>query len=395
MKRSCAFTFVAALAMSGVAAGQTRTEGRFHTGVLSWTPTLSLRDAGLDTNVYEEAANPKRDHVAVFSPRVDGLLRLTSADVRFGGTADFVYYQRYTSERSINTRTTVGVDLRAWRVRPFGRGSFLDSRERVNSEIDVRARRSDRELGGGFGIQLTPRGVLEVAGTFNQSTFRQGETFRGVDLARRLNRETFGSNVRFVYELTPLTQFVVEGAGSQDRFTLSPEYDANSMRASAGVRFEPDALLNGHAIVGFRRIDPIGARAFGYEGITAAIELGYVLLQRTRFDVKIGRDTSYSFQSQPYFLQTTYGGQVLHNLVGAVDVFGLASWETLDYPGLEEVDLPTDSLAITKYGGGVAIRPGDRIRVTVNYEHTERTSAFVLDRNYDRHRLYTNITYGF
>jgi hypothetical protein len=384
--------------MSGGAAAQTRTEGRFHTGVVSWTPTLTLRDTGLDTNVYEEAATPKRDQVAVFAPQVDGLLRLAAADVRFGGTADFVYFQRYTTERSINTRGTVGFDLRGWRVRPFGRGSFLDSRERVNSEIDVRARRSDREVSGGLGLQVTARGVLEVAGRFSQSAFRQGEMFRGVDLAQRLNRETVGTNVRFVYDLTPLTRLLVEGAGSQDRFTLSPAYDADSMRVSAGFRFEPDALVDGHAIVGFRRIDPIGERAFGYEGITVAVELGYVLLQRTRFEVKIGRDTSYSFEAQPYFLQTNYGGQILHNLVGAVDVMGLVSRETIDYPGLPGLDgqeLPADSLAITKYGGGVAIRPGERIQLTINYEYIERMSAFVLDRNYDRHRLYTNITYGF
>ncbi len=274
MKSPCVFTVVAALAMSGGVAAQTRTEGRFHTGALSWTPTLTLRDAGFDTNVFEEAVSPKRDQVAVFSPQVDGLLRLAAADVRFGGTADFVYFQRYTTERSINTRSNVGFDLRGWRVRPFGRGSFLDSRERVNSEIDVRARRSDREVSGGLGIQVTPRGVLEVAGRFGQSTFRQGEMFRGVDLAQRLNRETVGTNVRFVYDVTPLTRLLLEGAGSQDRFTLSPAYDADSMRIGAGFRFEPDALVNGHAIIGYRRIDPVGERAFGYEGITVAVDLG-------------------------------------------------------------------------------------------------------------------------
>ena len=393
MNRTCAFTLVAVVAMSGGAAAQT--DSRFHTGVLNWTPTLSLREAGIDSNVFDEALDPKRDGSAILSPQVTGNLQLTAAEVRFEGGADFVYFHRYAAERSVNSRANVRMDLRGWRVRPFIGGSFLNARERVNSEIDVRARRGDREVATGLGIQLTARAALQVGGSFTQSTFRQGQIFHTVDLARRMNRESVAGNTRLLYELTPLTRLVVEGAASRDRFTLSPEYDADNLRGTAGVEFQPDALLKGRATIGFHRIEPIGALAFGFQGVTAQVQLGDILLQRTRFDVRIGRDTSYSVGPQPYFLRTIYGGEVLHTLLQRVDVFGLASWETLDYAAIPERFLTAHTLHVMRYGGGVAVRAAERVRVTITYDYTERDAPLAPERNYDRQRLYTTITYGF
>lgn len=395
MTKPSALAILAILTFPGTAVGQAAPEGRFRTGALSWTPTLTLRDAGTDSNVYDEATNPKRDTSAVFAPQVEGIIQLAGANVRFGGGADFVYFHQYTAERSVNTRGNVRIEQRGWRFRPFGRASFLDSRERVNSEIDVRARRADRDVGAGLGIQLTPRGMLELAGGFNQSTFRQGETFRGIDLARRLNREMVSGSLRFLYELTPLTRFLAEGSASRDRFTLSPAYDADNVRGRVGVEFAPDALFRGRATVGFHRLEPLGSLAVGFDGLTAGVDIGYVLLQRTRFDLRVSRDASYSVEAQPYFLQTVYGGQILHTLFQRVDVFGHTSAEALDYPGLPERLIPADTLNVTRYGGGIAIRPATHMRMTINYELTERKGQLRPERSYDRRRLFTTVTYGF
>lgn len=394
MTRACVSVVVALCGMSGAAAAQTPS-GRFQSGALAWTPTLTLRDAGVDSNVYDEPINPRRDHSAVLAPHVEGVLALSAGDVRFAGGVDFVYFQRYTSERSLNTRGNVRVNVRMLRIRPFATLAVLDARERVNSEIDVRARRAERDVGGGIGVGLTPRGTLEVGGSFTTATFRQGEVFRGVDLAHRLNRETTSGLVRFRYEVTALTKFVVEGSTSRDRFTLSPGYDAKNTTAKAGFEFEPDAVLKGRATVGFHRLEPLGPLGFGFDGVTAGIELGYVLLQRTRFDIRIDRGTSYSLEAQPYYLRTAYGGEIAHTLFAPIDVFVRGAWETLDYPGIPEQKLEADTLEVTRFGGGVAIRPGRRITMTINYEISERVGQLFPDRQYDRHRLYTNVTYGF
>jgi hypothetical protein len=395
MKRTLAFAFSALFGVPGIAAAQTQTNGRFQSGALTWTPTISLRDAGVDSNVYDEPTNPRRDRSAVLSPQVDGLFRLSAAEVKFAGGADFVYFQRYTQERSVNTRGNARVEFRMMRIRPFGSVAVLDARERVNSEIDVRARRAERDVTAGVGLGLTPRGTLEVRGSFATATFREGEIFRGVDLAQRLNRETTTGSVRLGYEVTPLTKFFVEGSTSRDRFTLAPGYDSKNLTANAGFEFAPDALLQGRATVGFHKLEPLGPLGFGFDGLTAGVDIGYVLVQRTRFDIRIARDTSYSFEAQPYFLRTAYGGEISHTLFNPIDLFVRGAWETLEYPGIVEQELPADTLEVTRFGGGVVIRPGRRINMSINYEISERTADTLPDRRYDRQRLYTNVTYGF
>jgi hypothetical protein len=395
MNRSLALALVAAVLVPALASAQQQPQGRFQTGAVTWTPTLSLREAGIDSNVYDEPTNPREDQSAVIAPEVDGIITMRSADVRFNGGVDFVYFHTYAAERSINSRGNVRADLRLSRIRPYATVAFLDARERVNSEIDVRARRSDQAFGGGIGIEISPRGVVELGASMSDSSFRQGETFMGVDLAQRLNRQGTGANLRFKYEVTPLTRFVTEAGASRDRFTQAPGFDTNNATISAGFEFEPDALLKGKARIGYHRIDAVGALASAYEGVTAAVELGYVLMQRTRFDVRVLRDTSYSFEAQPYFVQTVYGGEVLHTIVGPIDIFVRGSRETLDYPAVAERGLESGQLEVMRYGGGVALRPGPRVRMTINYEFTERLGHISADRRYDRRRLYTNVTYGF
>lgn len=392
MKTMLRLVLLGLLVSPAPVAGQT--DGRFRSGVLTWTPTLTLRDAGVDSNVYDEATNPRRDNSAIVSPAVAGLLDFATVDVTFAGSADFVYFQRFTSERSVNRRASARVELGTWRIKPFARGRYFEGRERVSSEIDVRARRTDTAAGAGVAVQVTPRGTLELAGDVITSRFLQGASFRDVDLARRMNRETTGGTARFAYELTPLTRLVAEGSASRDRYTLSPAYDADNTSGRAGFEFEPDAVIRGRAVVGFHRIEPVGDLAFAYRGITASVEIGYVLLGRTRFDVRVARDTNGTFAEQPYYLQHLYGGEILHNVLGPLDVIARMSRETLDYPGIPERLLAEDTLEITRYGGAVALRPGARVHLSITYELVDRVSR-LPDRSYDRRRLYTTLTYGF
>jgi hypothetical protein len=370
-------------------------QARFHTGNFSWTPMVTLREAGLDTNVYDEAADPKRDNLAVVAPQVDGTLQLASATLVVGGAAEFVYFQRYTDERSFNKRGSARIEVPLSRIKPYGALSYADARERQNTEVDLRARRTDRQFTAGLGVQATNRAELELGLRGSDSRYESGEVFRGVDLATRLDHDTAGVLARLRYEVTPLTTFTVEGDASRDRFVRAPDYDIDNVRVLVGFEFAPDAVLQGKALVGYHEIRPQGALALGYDGLTAAVEVGYVLLGRTRLDARVLRETTQSIEAQPYYLRTTYGGEILHNLVGPIDVIGRASRELLEYPGIPERQIENDTLHLTRYGGGLAIRAADRLRFTINYEFATRRGVNVPLRNYDRTRAYTTITYGF
>jgi hypothetical protein len=387
---------VAALALFAIIpASQAAAQGRFQTGNLSWTPTITLRDAGLDTNVYDEPTDAKRDHLAVISPQVDGALELGAGSLSLAGSADFVYFRRYTEERSVNRRVSARVEVPLSRIRPFGGVAYNDTRQRQNSEIDLRARRRDREVTAGLGLSLTSRATFEVAARRFDSRFRQGEIFRGVELATRFNRDTNGASARIRYHVSPLTTFTLEADASRDHFVLSPEFDADNLRATAGFLFSPDAIIKGRALVGYHKLNPRGPRTFGYDGLTASVDIGYVLMGRTRFDARILRDTVDSLEAQPFYVQTTYGGEILHNVFGPVDVIGRASREKLDYESLPDRLIPAHTLDVNRYGGALAIRAAERVRLTLNYEFSERQGGVLPDRHYERERFYTTISYGF
>src|SRR5215470_13403090 len=78
---------------------------RIHIGPLFVNPTLALTNAGVDTNVFNEATvdSPKEDFTLTVTPAANMWLRLGrswwNAEVR----EDLVYYQKYASERSVNS----------------------------------------------------------------------------------------------------------------------------------------------------------------------------------------------------------------------------------------------------------------------------------------------------
>jgi hypothetical protein len=394
MKTACAFVFLLLLGVGSVGA-QSLPEGRFRTGSFSWTPTLTLRDAGVDTNVFDEARDPKQDTIAVVAPAVQGHLETGLWTVKLAGNAEFVYFRRYTNERSINGHGSVRAEVGLSRFRPFVVVDALDTRERQNSEIDLRARRAQREFGGGTRIEAFSRTAFELSATRATVDFREGELFRGEDVAQRLNRSSTTVGGRMLVRLTPLTTFAVEGDAMRDEFTFRPDQNTDNLRFNAGFEFAPDAVIHGRAKVGIHEMTPNGTTAIGYRGLTAAFDIGYLLLGRTSFTGRISRDTAYSLEEQPYFLQTRYGVDVTHNLIGAFDLLGHYTHETLDYPGIPQRNLLDHLDEIARYGGGVAIRPSERTRVAFNYEFARRTSGESADLSFDRRRLYTTVTFGF
>ena len=91
-----------ALAPSPAAAQSDSDRPSLRLGPVEFRPRLVFRDVGIDNNVFNEHTNPKRDFTLTASPDLEisthpGRLRLA-----YTSAADFVYFRKYTSERSRN-----------------------------------------------------------------------------------------------------------------------------------------------------------------------------------------------------------------------------------------------------------------------------------------------------
>ena len=151
-----------------------------------------------------------------------------------------------------------------------------------------------------------------------------------------------------------------------DMFALQPERDTRNVRANVGFQFAPDAVISGHALVGYHAMEakwkdyPGGAGTFS--GVTASVDLTVVLVDRTQFVVRAGRDTTYSASlRQPFYLSTVGEVEVTHALVGPVKLLARGRHESLGYAATTFANARTDQVGFV--GGGLAVRMSSKARV--------------------------------
>jgi hypothetical protein len=392
---------VAQLVFASAAMAQAQTDtnpSRFVLGPLGWTPTLTLRDAGVDSNVFNTPSTetPKQDVTGSLTPSVDSVLTLGVMQLATQGRADFVYFERYTNERAINGRVAGRMQFPTTRVHPILTGSWERAKERTSNEIDIRAPRTEMGYSVGLGAQITPGSSLTVTGGLSDLRYDEGTKFQGADLAARLNRQTKTANATFRGTLTPLTKFVVMLDGARDEFTAAASHNSDNLRGFTGLEFAPDAIIRGHAGIGYHKMLPRGSDlSLNFSGWTSQADLSYTLLGRTRFTGRTSHDTSYSgLENRPYYVSTIGGLEVTHNLVGPIDLELRGNREKLDYTATS-TGLPARREFADTLGGGLIIRMSMQTRIGFHYDDLQRRSSDGPQSEYSRRHMYTSVTYGF
>jgi hypothetical protein len=309
---------------------------------------------------------------------------------------EFVYYDKYADERSIN-----GFYKGGWLV-PFTRfttqvnGSYLMTKDRPGFEIDERARRAETTVDGSIEVRALSRTFLGIRVKRRDIAYDESATFLQESLRVQLNRTVTEGAVTFRHELTPLTSFTVDVLREQARFPFAPLRDADSTQIVAGVKFDPYALLKGSATVGYRDFQPRVAGLPRYRGSTAAVDLTYLALVSTKITIRGTRDVQYSYDvNQPYYLQSGVSGEVMQKILGPLDIVGRAGFAALDYRDREgaEVLVSNRRDTVRLFGGGIGYRIGKDVRLGFNVDYQKRDSQ-VLTRQYEGLRCGTSVTYG-
>lgn len=369
--------------------------GRFRLGPFRFTPSIELRELGVETNVFNEAVDPKEDTTAVFGPKVEYWSRLGPRALVFGASSvDYHYFKRYESQRSFGTTNIARIDVDAGRFRPFVEGAHTSTRVRPGFEIDERARREESFGRAGLAIRMFSRTHLVAWGRTARFRYDATDEILGRGLADALDRdaETFGTGLEI--ELTPLTTFVVNGEFQQDRFVRSPIRHADSLKITPGFRFKPFALIDGTLYVGYRRFETLSPAVPDYSGVAAAVNLGYTL-RATRFQGRYNRDVTYSFETiEPYYLQTDWSLDVTQKITRRWDVVGRGGTYTLDYQRISAAGAEDRKDHGKFYGGGIGYTLGEHVRVGFDVDYLDRRSERDITRTYDNVRMGASVTYG-
>jgi hypothetical protein len=372
------------------------TEGQRELGPLSLTPSLELT-FGTDTNVFNESEDPKRDVTGMFKPQVDAALRLGRGRMSGKAAVDFVYFRDFQRERSINTYNSLRLELPLNRLKPYVGGSFVNTRQRSNFEIDLRARRIEHALLAGLDIGLTSRTTVALSASRQHLGFQGDSVFLGTSLREMLNRHVDQVNASLRYALTPLTTFVATAGHQRDRFEFVPSRNSTNLRIVPGLEFSAFALITGKASVGVCKFETGSFGPPSYTGVVAAVDLATTIRGATRLGVRADRDVVFSFDVRtPYYVLTGLGGSITQRITPTWDVF---VWVNRQRYGYRTVDtaLPAEagrSLDAVHVGAGIGYWVGRRLRFGVNADYFRRDSQIVTLGDSVGVRVSSSVTYG-
>lgn len=364
-------------------------------GPLAFTPTIAVSNFGIDTNVFNTLDDPKRDFTATLSPQAQFWLPLRR--VRLGGTTQltYVHYQQYASQRALNTRNEVRLELPLRWLTPYVSDTFINARERPGYEIDARARRVENTVTLGTDIRMGAKTSVGFAAGSTRVRFNADEVFLGTYLSEVLNRTGGSIHLALRRNVTPLTKLALDADAQRDRFEFSPVRNADTVRVVAGLDCSPFTLITGSGRVGYRRFDAVGGSGGGYRGVVANVDMGYRLLEVTRLAVHAERDIAYSFEiAEPYYLQTGVSGTITQKVSLRWDVQLTGGRYQLNYQpagsgsGTGRID------GIRTVGGGVGYVFSSGTRLGVNVDRYRRRSDRET-REYRGMRVGASLSYGF
>jgi hypothetical protein len=375
---------------------------RVHAGPFHVEPAILLKELGVDTNVFNQAGETNADFTMTIAPQA-------SVAIPFGNRVlvksvlgtDLVYYAQYASERSVDPRAVVRAEVYASRMTFFVDESYLNTRERLNYAIDLRARHLQNDLSGGVAFRATSSLTVEVAARDSRIRFDGDDYFLGQRLKETLDRDTQVFGVTARHRRNGLTTFGLRYENQTDRFPLSPVRDTDSFRVMPGVELRPRALLNGSAWVGYRRFEPKAAVLPSQAGLVSQLALSYTLLGATVFGVTYDRDYQFSYESlTPFFLANSVGVFVRRAIGARADVRGNVARHRYDYRSLLAdpilARLDADRVDTTdNFGVNVGYRMKQQTRAGVGLSYWTRDSTRLDFRNYTGLRIGLTMTHEF
>jgi len=367
---------------------QKKRPGRFQLGPLYLTPKLELKNAGVDTNVFNQRTDEIPDTSIVLSPTLLGALPVGRRLRLTGGMhVDLNYFRRQQTERSTDFGGDGRAELDFGPFTFFGAGGGGQSRQRFSIDIDQRVLRHERWATAGVKVTPTPRISATVSGTGWVYEFAS-LIVRGVNVKENLDRNELTAHGQLRYALTRQTTLVASADVIEDRFLSQPRSASRlsrSYRYLAGFEFGEKALIRGRILAGQREF-PASASAPRYRGPAFAVSTSLPLLHYGVLTVIAERDIYYALSPvilssdrfRNTFVSTRLAGEVAMNL--PFSLFGRGSFGLeearylLPYPAGDTFAPRVDHLWTARASLLRAFRAGVRVGGTIQWGR--RVSSF-------------------
>lgn len=386
---------LAVLAVSASAFAQPpRTKpGRYRIGPLYVTPSIQLRNAGVDTNVFQTLEDPVRDQVLIVGPRLDGTMDIgRRLRLKGYGLLDFNYYRTQGNERSTDFFGGGDGELDLGPFTLVGGGGGGQFEQRFSIDIDERLLRQEKFGYVGLAWREKQRLSARVEGRTEVLKFAPGVFRLGGFVQEAMDRNTLSARGQVRYALTNRTALLVSGEAIEDRFFSQPSdvppRIRHSYRYLGGLEFKEPALLSGRVLAGVR--DFPGTLAAGsplYRGPVIQADLMLPIRQRARLHAVGERDVRYAsslvdigaLRYRNAFVYTRYQGELAFDLPLDLIAVASAGFEEarylLPYPYPDETRLADRLDHRWTAGVGLMRRFGDQVRIGGHVAWARRVST--------------------
>jgi hypothetical protein len=368
---------------------------RVHLGPLGLTPHFAIINVGIDDNVFNETSDPKRDFTLTVEPAANVWMRTGRGLFSLDGRLDLVYFNTYSSERSVNGFSEATYEYHFNRLRPYVFFSALGTRDRPGYDIDTRPRHFVNTFHTGVETRVVSKGSVNVELQRQTIAYASDAVYLGQNLANVLNNTLVTLNADWRQRLTPLTTLVVSTSREQDRFAFSPVRNSNSLRLNGGFELGRFALIRGSAFVGYRHLTAAeGSTLPDFSGVTANVSVGYTAPTQTRLSLGVVRDIQYSYDvTNPYYVQTGWTVGLVQRLIGKWEARLNGGQQHLGYRSTVPVPFERRD-RVDQLGGGVgyAVNPETSIDFMVeSYVRTSNQPGY----RYQTIRSFGSVNYGF
>ncbi len=370
----------------------------FRVGPLAFTPALSIPAVGLDSNVFNDSENARKDFTANVQPSVDAWLRFGPIRLEAKQQFNLLYFKQYASERAVNSNSGLRAELLLLWGTPYAGVSFVKTNERADARIDTRAVNRSRPATVGIDLRLSSSTNIDIGVNDNSTSFDADATFDGTPLQTALDRRTRNYRGTLRYAVTPPTTFTLSVSRQEERFRFSPQQNSESVRVVPGLAFAADAVITGRVEVGWLSFTPRSAALRPFTGVVSSVDLGYVFLGLTRLQLAVNRDVTPSIDSvASYALQTGVTGTLTHRVSERWDVNLSARRQRLDF-GQVRLRSDTDEAVdradtVDTYTAGIGFYFTQGLRLGVRAESISRKSVLPIGR-YDNLRILSSISYA-
>jgi hypothetical protein len=262
------------------------------------SPAIELRNAGVDTNVFNSPVDPIPDTSVVLRPALNGLARLGERlQLSGNGYLDLNYYRRRGSERSIDFAGEGRAELRVGPAALLAGGGGGQFKQRFSIDLDQRVKRQEKWGSAGVRLELGRR----ISGTLGASTRTltfEPRLIQGSDIKEALDRETVTAAAELRYALTRKTRAIGSFELIEDRFLRQRglgSRQVRSFRYLAGFELSERALVSGRILAGVRRFPGSAARGGGdFSAPALSVNASLPFLRQHRLALIADRDILYS-----------------------------------------------------------------------------------------------------